>query len=332
MNASLSMRAMRPPNASAGPGFAIKPIIMQQHSRPLVGGIEAGGTKFVCALGTGPDDVRAQVRIATTTPEETIGKAVDFFRQQAESAGSPAAFGIASFGPIDPNPNSPSYGLITSTPKPGWRDTDLVGPVRAAFRLPVGFDTDVNVAAVGEHTWGAGQSVEDLIYLTIGTGIGGGGLVNGRLMHGLIHPEMGHMRIPHDRQQDPYAGCCPFHGDCLEGLACGPAIRQRWQAASESLPADHPAWPLEAHYLALALVNVICTLSPQRVILGGGVMSATQLFPLIRQEVQKLLNEYVQSPAILADIDGYIVPPGLGDRAGVLGAFALAQRLITQGT
>ncbi len=319
-------------NSLAGPGFAPQQIIMPQISRPLVGGIEAGGTKFVCALGTGSDDVRAQVRIATTTPEETIGSAIEFFRQQLEGTGPPAAIGIASFGPIDPNPNSRSFGLITSTPKPGWRDTDLVGPVRAAFGVPVGFDTDVNVAALGEHAWGAGRGVDDLIYLTIGTGIGGGGLVNGRLMHGLIHPEMGHMRIPHDRQVDPYAGHCPFHGDCLEGLACGPAVSQRWQAASETLPAGHPAWPLEAHYLALALVNVICTLSPERIILGGGVMSARQLFPLIRREVQKLLNEYVQSPAILSDIDSYIVQPGLGDRAGVLGAFALAQQLITQET
>ncbi len=326
------MRALRLPKLPVGLVPVLIPITMPPNSRPLVGGIEAGGTKFVCALGTGPDDVRVHERIATTTPEETIGKAIDFFRQQADSTGVPKAIGIASFGPIDPEPQSPSFGFITSTPKPGWRNTDLVGPVRAAFGVPVGFDTDVNVAALGEHAWGAGQGVDDLIYLTIGTGIGGGGLVNGRLMHGLIHPEMGHMRIPHDRQRDPYAGHCPFHGDCLEGLACGPAISQRWQAASETLPADHPAWALEAHYLALALVNVICTLSPERIILGGGVMSARQLFPLIRNEVQKLLNDYVQSPAILQDIDNYIVPPGLGDRAGVLGAFALAQRLATQGT
>jgi fructokinase len=302
------------------------------NNTPLVAGIEAGGTKFVCALGTGPSDVRASTRIATTTPAETIGEVLRFFREQSQSIGLPSAVGIASFGPIDPQPTSPSFGYITSTPKPGWRDTDLVGPIRAALGVPVGFDTDVNVAALGEQKWGAGQGVDDLIYLTIGTGIGGGGIVDGHLMHGLIHPEMGHMRIPHDRAADPYEGHCPFHGDCLEGLACGPAITARWKAPSDTLPADHPAWPLEAHYLALALVNVICTLSPQRIILGGGVMSAAQLFPMIRREVQQLLNQYVQSPAVLADIDRYIVPPGLGDRAGVLGAFALAQQLVTRGT
>lgn len=293
----------------------------------LVGGIEAGGTKFVCALGTGPDDVRAQTRIATTTPDETIRQVLAFFADQRADVGPPSAVGIASFGPIDPDPQSGTFGHITATPKPGWSHTDLAGPVRQALGVPVGFDTDVNVAALGEWKWGSGQGIDDLIYLTIGTGIGGGGLLGGKLMHGLIHPEMGHMRIPHDRATDPYAGHCPFHGDCLEGLACGPAISDRWQQPSEALAADHPAWPLEAHYLALALVNVICTLSPRRIILGGGVMSHAPLFPMIRGEVQHILNDYVKSPAVLDEIDEYIVPPALGDRAGVLGAFALAQQV-----
>jgi fructokinase len=294
---------------------------------PLVGGIEAGGTKFVCALGTGPDDVRAEKRIPTTTPDKTIGRAIEFFQTESVRHGPLSALGIASFGPIDPDPASPGFGRITSTPKPNWGDTDLVGPVRAALGVPVGFDTDVNVAALGEWQWGAGMGIDDLIYLTIGTGIGGGGLVGGNLMHGLIHPEMGHMRIPHDRARDPYQGHCPFHGDCLEGLACGPAMNARWQQASETLPADHPAWALEAHYLSLALVNLVCTLSPRRIILGGGVMQQPALFPLIRAEVQQLLNNYVQSPAITRDIDRYIVPPGLGNQSGVLGAFALAGKL-----
>ena len=294
---------------------------------PLVGGIEAGGTKFVCALGTGPDDVRAETRFPTTTPAETIGRAIEFFRTECAIHGTLAAVGIASFGPIDPDPASSDFGRITTTPKPNWGDTDLVGPVRAALSVPVGFDTDVNVAALGEWQWGAGQGIDDLIYLTIGTGIGGGGLVGGKLMHGLIHPEMGHMRIPHDRARDPYPGHCPFHGDCLEGLACGPAMNARWQQASEALPADHPAWQLEAHYLSLALVNLVCTLSPRRIILGGGVMQQPALFPLIRAEVQQLLNNYVQSPAITENVDSYIVPPGLGNRSGVLGAFALAGQL-----
>jgi fructokinase len=205
-------------------------------------------------------------------------------------------------------------------------DTDFAGAVERMLRVPVGFDTDVNAAALGESRWGAGQGLENLIYLTIGTGIGGGGLMNGKLMHGLIHPEMGHMRIPHDWQADPYPGHCPFHGDCFEGLACGPAMGARWKQAADTLPADHPAWELEAKYLALALVNVICTVSTERIILGGGVMEHPRLLPLVRSEVQRLLNGYVQSPAVLEEIDKYIVAPGLGGRAGVLGAIALAER------
>ena len=293
----------------------------------LFGGIEAGGTKFVCAVGTSPDDVRAKVRIPTTTPDETIGRSLDFFHRQIDAHGPLAAVGIASFGPIDPRPDSPTFGYITSTPKPGWRQTDFAGAVHRALGVPVGFDTDVNVAALGEARWGSGQGVENLIYLTIGTGIGGGGLVNGRLMHGLIHPEMGHIRIPHDTAADPYPGHCPFHGDCFEGLACGPAIAERWQKPADELPHDHPAWPLEAHYLALALVNFICTLSPERIIVGGGVMDHPRLLGMVRQNVQELLNNYVQSPAVLDEIHAYIVAPGLGHRSGVLGALALAERM-----
>lgn len=286
----------------------------------LYGGIEAGGTKFVCAVGAGPDDVRAEVRFPTTTPAETIGRAIAFFRQHRPLA----AIGIGSFGPLDPDPASPTFGRITSTPKPSWAHTDVVGMIRRALNIPVGFDTDVNAAALGEHRWGAALGLSTFIYLTIGTGIGGGGMMNSRLMHGLIHPEMGHIRIPHDRAADPFDGSCPYHGDCLEGLAAGPALEQRWGQPPETLPADHPAWELEAHYLALALTNFICTLSPQRVVMGGGVMEQAQLFPLIRQKVQQLLNGYVQAPAILEEIDDYIVPPALGRRAGVLGAIALA--------
>ncbi len=292
----------------------------------FVGGIEAGGTKFVCALGSGPDDIRAELRIQTTTPSETIGRSIEFFAAQREKFGPISAVGIASFGPIDPEPGSPTFGYITSTPKPGWGNTNFAGPVERALGVRVAFDTDVNVAALGYWRWGAGRGADGLIYLTIGTGIGGGGLLNGRLMHGLIHPEMGHIRIPHDLQADPYPGHCPYHGDCLEGLASGPAISERWKRTSETLPEGHPAWVLEANYLALALVNLICTVSPQRIILGGGVMAHGALFPLVRDKVQQLLHGYVQSPAVLDRIDRYIVPPGLGDRSGVLGAFALAQQ------
>jgi fructokinase len=223
-------------------------------------------------------------------------------------------------------PASRTFGYITTTPKPGWANVDIVGPIRQAFDIPVGFDTDVNGAALGEHRWGVAQGLDTSVYLTVGTGIGGGGMINGKLMHGLVHPEMGHMPIPHDLHQDPFAGSCPFHGDCLEGLASGPALEARWGQRAETMPPEHPAWELEAKYLALAVVSLICTLSPQRIILGGGVMQQAHLFPLIRHQVQQLLNNYVNAPAILEHVDEYIVPPGLGHRAGVKGAIALAQQ------
>ena len=294
---------------------------------PYVGGIEAGGTKFVCAVGTGPDDMRAEARFPTTTPEETVARAVAFFREQEKIHGRPAAIGIASFGPLDPNPASPTFGYITSTPKPRWANVDLAGAIRSALGVPVGFDTDVNIAGLGEWRWGAAQGLSNFIYLTVGTGIGGGVLIDGKPVHGLVHPELGHILIPHDRAADPYEGFCPYHGDCLEGMAAGPAIGQRWGRPAVELPPDHPAWDLEAHYLALALQMFICTLSPERIVLGGGVMEQMQLFPLVRRKVIACLNGYIQSPSILSHIDDYIVPPGLGNRAGVLGAFAQAQQV-----
>jgi len=286
----------------------------------LWGGIEAGGSKFVCAVGTGPDDLRELVRFPTTTPEETIGRAAVFFQPYAAAL---TAVGIASFGPLDPRPDSPTFGFITTTPKAGWAQVDLAGAIRRALGVPVAFDTDVNGAALGEGRWGAAQGLDTFIYLTVGTGIGGGGMVNGQRMHGLLHPEMGHIRVPHDRERDPFAGICPYHGDCLEGLASGPAIAARWGQRGELLPEDHPAWELEATYLALALVDFICTLSPQRIVIGGGVMRAPSLLSRVRRRVLELLGGYVAPLA--GGVDSYIVPPALGDRAGVVGAIALAQ-------
>jgi fructokinase len=284
----------------------------------LYGGLEAGGTKFICAAGTSPQDVVTR-RIPTTTPMETIGQVIAFFKEQPPMA----ALGIGSFGPIDLDPASPTYGYITTTPKPGWQFTDLAGKIKKALQVPVGFDTDVNAAALGEHRWGAAKGLADFIYLTVGTGIGGGGMVNGKLMHGLVHPEMGHIHIPHDRSADPFKGCCPFHGDCFEGLASGTAVAQRWGQQGETLPADHPAWVLEARYLALAISNLILTLSPRRVILGGGLMEQVHLFTMIRQNVVEILHGYIQAESITRDIDSFIVPPGLGKQAGLLGAMAL---------
>jgi len=295
--------------------------------RRLFGGLEAGGTKFVCAVGDGPHGVLAQERIPTTTPAETIGQAIAFFREQEAALGRVHALGIGTFGPVDLDSRSSSFGRITSTPKPGWANTDLRRPFQDALQVPVVVETDVNAAALGEGLWGAAQGLDTFLYLTIGTGIGGGAVVNGNPLHGLVHPEMGHIRIPHDRTVDPFEGVCPFHGDCLEGLATGPAIERRWQAPPRSLPGDHPAWRLEAHYLALALSTFVCTLSPQRVILGGGVMTQPSLLPMIRTKVVDLLHGYVQVPPILEAIDEYIVSPGLGPRSGILGALALASLL-----
>lgn len=286
----------------------------------LFGGVEAGGTKFVCAIGTGPEIVE-RVSFPTTSPEKTLRQAIDFFQNRQL-----AAIGIASFGPVDLDPASPTYGFITATPKDGWRNTDIAGPLARATRVPIGLDTDVNGAALGEATWGAGQGLSDVLYLTVGTGIGGGALSGGKSVHGMMHPEMGHIRIPRD-PSDSFPGCCPFHRDCLEGLASGTAMFERWGLRAQQLPDDHPAWRLQARYLALGMLNFVMTLSPQRLIAGGGVMHRSLLFPLIRKEMQALLAGYLQSPPI-ADLDTYLVPPALGDDAGVLGAIALARRAI----
>jgi fructokinase len=298
---------------------------MSTISNKIYGAIEAGGTKFVCAVGSGPDDLRALNRFATTAPGETIGKAIDFFRNEMKK-GALSTLGIASFGPLDLNPASSTCGYITATPKAGWSNTNLAGLLRNALGIPVTIDTDVNVAALGEQKWGAARGLETFVYLTVGTGLGGGGIINGRPMHGLVHPEMGHMRIPHDLQVDPFPGACPFHSDCLEGLASGESIEKRWGKPPEDIPLDHPAWELEATYIALGIVNVICALSPQRIILGGGIMKKDGLLSLVRRKVPKLLNDYIRSSKIIEKIEDYIVPTGLGDLSGVCGAIALAEK------
>ena len=303
----------------------------------MLGGIEAGGTKFVCAVAAEADlpVLLAETRFPTTAPGETIARAIGFFREQEARFGPLAALGVAAFGPADVHEGSATFGAITSTPKPGWANTPLLAPLRAAFNVPMGFDTDVNAAALAEGRWGAAQGLDTFLYLTVGTGIGGGAMVGvqnpGRLLHGLVHPEMGHIPVPHDRQRDPFPGSCPFHGDCLEGLANGPALEQRWGQRAETLPPDHPAWELEAEYLAGALATYVCVLSPQRILLGGGVMEQTHLFPRIRARLLALLNGYVQADALLHGIDSYVVPPALGARAGVLGALALAAQARLRG-
>lgn len=297
-------------------------------NNPLYGAIEGGGTKFVCAIGTGPNDIRAEARFPTTTPEETMGQALDFFKQQEENFGELTAIGFACFGPLDPNPASPTYGHILPTPKPGWSHADVVCMVSSAFDIPIAFDTDVNGAALGEWRWGKAQGLKTFIYLTVGTGVGGGAYVEGNLLHGLIHPEMGHITVKHDMGKDPFEGICPFHGDCLEGLASGVAIEKRWGQRGGTLPQDHPAWDLEADYIAQALANYSLTLSPQRIIVGGGVGSLPHLMPKVQTKTRDYLNGYIQSPVILENIESYIVSPGLGNRSGILGAIALAEQAL----
>ena len=289
----------------------------------MFGGIEAGGTKFVCGIGSGPDDLEI-AQFPTTSPGTTLRSVTGFFRER--SGNQLKAVGIGSFGPVDLNPASPSFGHITSTPKLGWQNYDLAGNVAHELGVTVAFDTDVNAAALGEARWGAGRGLPDFIYLTIGTGIGGGALINGQLLHGLVHAEMGHLRIPHDRLRDPYTGWCPYHGDCLEGLASGPAMEARWGVPARELPPTHPAWTLEAQYLALGLANLAVAFSPRRILLGGGVMQQPHLFDLIRGEFARLLNGYVQHSDVIDHLDKYIMPPQLGGRAGVLGSLTLAEK------
>ena len=291
-----------------------------------LGAIEAGGTKFVVAVGDEFGNVIERSAFPTTTPEETVENIFKFFDGKDVEA-----IGLGCFGPIDPDLNSPTYGYITTTPKPGWGNYNIVGALKEHYpNMPIGFDTDVNGAALGEVYFGAAQGLDSALYLTIGTGIGGGAIVEGNLVHGMLHPEMGHMHLT-VREDDPYKGKCPFHGTCFEGLAAGPAIEERWGVKGSELPADHPAWDLEAWYIAQALAIYVLTISPKKIILGGGVMHQTQLFPLINKYLQERLNGYIQKDEITTDlINDYIVWPKLGDNAGVCGALALAKLALTR--
>lgn len=289
----------------------------------LFGGVEAGGTKFVCGIGTCPDDLEVYT-FPTGEPMESVRQAIDFFRQKAGARLT--ALGIASFGPIDLARDSSTYGTITTTPKTAWRNFDLLGAFSNGLAVPCAFETDVNAAALAEAEWGASRDVQNSVYITVGTGVGGGVIIDGSAVHGLLHPEIGHLRVSHDVQRDPFRGSCEFHGDCLEGLASGPALLQRWGRPAEDLPNSHPAWELEAHYLASAISSLIYTVSPHRIILGGGVMQRDELFPLIRGEVSRLVNGYIAKPPLNEELDGYIVPPALGKYSGVLGGILLASR------
>jgi fructokinase len=297
------------------------------ENNKVYGTVEGGGTKFICAVADKQNNILREVRIPTTLPQPTLAACIDFFLQAQQDLGPISALGIACFGPLDPRPSSPTYGQILATPKPGWENADIVGVFRTTLGadLPIGFDTDVNGAVLAESRWGAGQGLSNLVYLTIGTGVGGGALIDGQLLHGYAHPEMGHMLLAQHPSDIHFPGNCPFHGTCLEGLASGPALEARWQQKAATLAPDHPAWQLEAHYLALGLMNICLILAPERIILGGGVMNQSFLFPRIRSELTRLLGNYLRLPQI-ADMDNYVVPTGLAGIAGLYGGLALAHK------
>ncbi len=293
---------------------------------PLFGGIEAGGTKFICMVGASPERILAETRIQTAGAEETLEQVVNFFQPFVQS-GQINRIGIGSFGPLDLDPNSPTFGTITSTPKSGWQNVNLMDVLQRELHISIVLDTDVNASALGEYLWGAGQGYDPILYLTIGTGIGGGYIQDGRPLHGLLNPEMGHIRVPYDKEVDPFNGVCPFHGNCFEGLASGLSISRRFGIPAESIPDSDPFWEIEAGYIGSALSAIILILSPRRIILGGGVMQRNFLFPMIRQVVQGELKGYLQHANLLDDIHKYIIPPELGYRSGILGAIALAKQI-----
>jgi len=283
-----------------------------------IGALEAGGTKMVCAIGDEKGKIFEQVSIPTETPEITMPKLIEYFKEK-----NIEALGIGCFGPICPDKESKWYGYITSTPKLAWRNYNIVGAFKEALKVPVGFDTDVNGSCLGEATFGAARGLKNVVYLTVGTGIGAGELVDGKLLHGNLHPEAGHipMRL---HPADTYKGKCPYHGTCLEGLAAGPAIEERWGKSAKELKDNEKVWDMEGYYIAEALVTYILVLAPQRIILGGGVMHQLQLFPIIRKYVKEMLNGYILT-AELEDIDSYIVPAGLNDDQGIIGCLILGR-------
>lgn len=290
----------------------------------LLAGVELGGTKCVCILGSGPEDVRAVERLPTGEREETLRQIEAVLDRWRSQHGAVRALGIASFGPVDLRSGSPTYGFITSTSKAGWRNTDIAQRLGSRMGAPVGLDTDVNGAALAEGRWGAAVGLDDYAYVTVGTGIGAGSIVRGKSVFGMNHTELGHIRVVR-KPGDKFGGICPFHGDCIEGLASGPAIEARAGVPASQLPADHPAWDFVAHGLAQLMHTMVLTTAPTRIFLGGGVMSAqTHLFERIQQELKRSLNRYVEAPELELGLAQFIVPPGLGTMAGPLGALALA--------
>jgi fructokinase len=290
----------------------------------LFGAVEAGGTKFACAIGDESGKLHAEARFPTIDAGPTLAAVRDFFHAQRRAQGRLAAIGVACFGPLILDKSSAKYGFIGNTPKAGWCDIDVAGMLAREFTCPVGFDTDVNAAALAEQRWGVARDIGNLVYVTVGTGIGGGVLVNGAPLHGLLHPEIGHIHPRRHPLDVNFAGHCPFHGDCLEGLASGPAILARCGADLAHLDAAHPQWQIQADYLGQLCAQLVLTLSPQRIVMGGGVMTQTRLFPAIRERMLHWLGGYIDRRELHSESERYVVPPALGAKAGVLGALCLA--------
>ncbi len=294
---------------------------------PLSGAIEAGGTKFVCAAGSSPAEFNADFHasIPTSTPAATLAAVVAFFDRVRNEMGPMAGIGIAAFGPVDLNPRSDTWGRLLQTPKAGWSSASLAEPLQR-FGCPIAIDTDVNAAALAEAEFGAGAGTESLAYITVGTGIGGGVVIGGRTLRGLVHPEMGHIRVERDPRDSRFDGICPFHGDCLEGLASGPAIMRRWKRAVEDWPAGHPGLEIIGGYLGQLAATIALITSSERILLGGGVMNDGRLFPHVRSAARRWLNGYLPIEARAGGFDRYITAPALGPRAGIVGAMLLACR------
>ncbi|MEP7242851.1 MAG: ROK family protein [Gammaproteobacteria bacterium] len=295
-------------------------------TRKLLAGVELGGTKCVCILGTGPDDIRVQERLPTTGPEATLSRIEALLEQWTTQHGAFVALGIASFGPLDLKPGSATHGFIKATTKPGWSNTDVAGRLARRFSVPVEVNTDVNGAALAEGRWGGAQGLDDFAYITVGTGVGVGLIVNGAPVFGCNHTEMGHIRVAR-MAGDQWPGACVFHGDCVEGLASGPAIEARAGVSADHLATDHVAWAAVAHTLGQLLHTLVLTTAPRRIFLGGGVMASQEhLFPRVRHELQASLKGYVEVAPVNRGIKQYVVPPGLGTLAGPLGSLALAAK------
>ncbi len=293
--------------------------------RPQVwAGVELGGTRCNCILGTGPGDIRAQETVPTRDPATTLSAIAEVLERWQEPFGAPSAIGLASFGPLELNQGAPGYGRIGATPKPGWQDVALHDFFAKRFDAPVRVTTDVIGAALAEGRWGGARELADFAYVTVGTGVGVGLIVGGRPVLGCHHPELGHARIAR-LTGDGWPGSCPFHGDCIEGLASGPAIEARSGRAAASLPADSPVWDTVTHALAQLAHTLVLSVAPRRILMGGGVLSARpHLFPRIRRSLELSLNGYLRIEELSSGLDRYVVPPALGTLAGPLGALAAA--------